>query len=84
MKGFNISSFQKISSNEKDKEYKDFIDLIDHRGNDGKINFKVIRQGKVRRIYFYSETILINETKYDWVAFSESLLIPGQRLKGVA
>ena len=60
IKGFNISSFKKMASNEKDKEYKDFINLIDHRGHDGKINMKVLREGKVRRIYFYSEVILVN------------------------
>ena len=57
--------------------------MIDHRGHDGRINIKVIREGKVRRIYFYSEVLLINETKYDWYAFIENKLIPGQKLKDV-
>lgn len=83
IKGFNISSFQSIMDPFSPNEYRNTLDLIDFRGNEGQINFKVMKDGMTRRIYIYSENILINQTKFDWYAFAQSTLLPGQKLQNV-
>lgn len=44
---------------------------------------KIVKDGKVRRIYFYSEAVLINETKFNYFVFANgNKFLPGQSLKG--
>ena len=70
IRGFNISAFQSIKDPNNPYEYKNYLQLIDFRGHEGKINMRVVKDGQARRIYFYSETLLINETKFDWHVFA--------------
>lgn len=81
IKGFNISPFQTIiSSSKSQEEINTHLDLIDYRGQGGKIELKIVKNNKVRRMYIYAEGVIINETKYDWYAFNSSKLIPGQKI----
>jgi hypothetical protein len=56
------------------------LNLIDYRGHAGKISCKIVKKGKVRKMYIYAEAVLINETQYNFYVFNGSKLIPGQKL----
>lgn len=60
MKGYHFSEFVYLSKSEDPKYSPEEILIHDHRALNGKIKIKTLEEGKMRKVYLYSEAILIN------------------------
>ena len=83
MKGYHFSEFIELSQGSDVSELPTFIPLHDHRTLSGKVKFKVLETGKMRKVYLYADAVLINETGHDLYTFSESKLLSGQKVKKI-
>lgn len=64
--GFNFSAFKNInlSNNKEISELIEEISFVDHRALTTTVRSKLIRKNKKKIIYFYVDSVLINETAY--------------------
>lgn len=83
MKGYHFSEFVALSKIDDPTYSPEKVTLHDHRALDGKINIKSVQEGKMRKVFLYSEAILINETAQNLFAFSANQLLSGQMVSQI-